>query len=153
MTPKDRQLAVRRTTLSFAIAPMSLSPKENIMFEFFNIARKRRLSFEQLQTMQMVAQQVVLSLEGSVKIPGATKKALALKLMGELLEQLGIVAPDSLIDTAIEAAVGLLKALDAQAPRAGPVPPAPPIPSGKAAIKLDISGRPQTGNLERGLSL
>lgn len=112
------------------------------MFEIFNIARKKRLSYEQLQTMQMVAQQVVLSLEGSVKITGASKKALALKLMGELLEQLGIVAPDSLIDTAIEAAVGLLKALESQAPRPQPVPP----------LKLDVSGRPATGT-ERGLSL
>lgn len=143
------------------------------MFEIFNIARKKRLSFEQLQTMQMdrsgnayaCAQQVVLSLEGSdcvtpsaLRIPGAAKKALALKLMGELLEQLGIVAPDSLIDTAVEAAdcvtpsaFGLhrggnavaCKAIDAQAPRPQPVPP----------FKLDISGRPASGGTERGLSL
>ena len=115
------------------------------MFEFFNFARKRRLSFDQLQTLQMVAQQVVLSLEGSVKIPGAAKKAVALKIMGELLEQLQIVAPDSLVDTAIEASVKLLKALDAQAlPIAAPAKP---------ITKIDISGRPPTGNLERGLSL
>lgn len=114
------------------------------MFEFFNFARKRRLNYEQLQTLQMVAQQVVLSLEGSVKVPGAAKKALALKFVGELLEQLDIVAPDSLIDTAIEASVKLLKALDSQVlPRAEPVP----------GFKLDISGRPSTGNSDKGLSL
>ncbi len=112
------------------------------MFEFFNFARKRRLSFDQLQTLQMVAQQVVLSLEGSVRIPGAAKKALALKLVGELLEQLGIVAPDSLIDTAIEASVKLLKALDAQA-----------LPPELSSAKVNISGRPPTGNSEKGLSL
>ncbi len=117
------------------------------MFEFFNFARKRRLNHDQLQTLQMVAQQVVLSLDGSVKIPGAAKKAVALKIMGELLEELGIVAPESVIDISIETAVKLLKALDVQA-----LPPEPrpqPVPS----QKLDISGRPATGNSEKGLSL
>ena len=112
------------------------------MLEFFNFARKRRLSYDQLQTLQMVAQQVVLSLEGSVRIPGAAKKALALKLMGELLEQMDIVAPDSLIDVSIEAAVKLLNAMD--------IPPRPQLSSSR---KLDVSGRPATGNSERGLSL
>jgi hypothetical protein len=109
------------------------------MFQIFNLARKRRLSYEQLQTMQLVAQQVVLSVDASARIPGAAKKALALQLMGELLEQLGIVAPDSLIDTAIEAAVGLLKALDSQAPH-------PPV----VPLKVDVSGRPAS-RAERGI--
>ena len=140
------------------------------MLEFFNFARKRRLSyasealqtpseasgfaFVQLQTLQMdrsgnasaCAQQVVLSLEGSVKIPGAAKKALALKLVGELLEELGIVAPDSLIDVSVEAAARLLKALDVQS--------LPLQPRGQpSGQKLDISGRPASGNSEKGLSL
>lgn len=115
------------------------------MFEFFNFARKRRLNLDQLQTMQMVAQQVVLSLEGSVRIPGAAKKALALKIVGELLEKLDIVAPDSLVDTAIEAAVMLLKALEGEA-----LPPRSPA---QPSSKLDISGRPLAGNSEKGLSL
>lgn len=120
------------------------------MFEFFNFVRKRRLNYDQLQTLQMVCQQVVLALEGSVKLPGAAKKGLALKLAGELLEDLGIVAPDSLMDIAIEASVKLLKALDTEA-----LPSQPP-----PSIKLDVprqagprSGRPATGNLEGGLSL
>lgn len=124
------------------------------MFEFFNFARKRRLNYDQLQTLQMVAQQVVLSLEGSVKIPGAAKKAIAIKLVGELLEEMNIIAPDSLVDIAIEAAARLLKALDAQAlppePRAQPVSPFVPE---RPSIKLDISGRPGSGNLDGGLAL
>lgn len=116
------------------------------MFEFFNFARKRRLNFDQLQTLQMVAQQVVLSLEGSIKVPGTAKKALALNIVGELLEKLEIVAPDSLVDTAIEASVKLLKALDSQA-----LPPEP-RPELRSSVKLDVSGRPPTGT-ERGLSL
>ena len=117
------------------------------MFEFFNFARKRRLNYDQLQTMQMVAQQVVLSLEGAVKVPGAAKKGIALKLVGEMLEEMGIVAPDSLVDTAIEASVRLLKALDSQA-----LPPEP-RPELRSSIKLDVSGRPKTGNSDKGLSL
>lgn len=139
------------------------------MFEFFNFARKRRLNYDQLQTLQMVAQQVVLSLEGSVKIPGAAKKAIAIKLdcvtpsaFGELLEEMNIIAPDSLdrggnaiaYDIAIEAAARLLKALDAQAlppePRAQPVSPYLPE---RPSIKLDITGRPGSGNLDGGLAL
>lgn len=124
------------------------------MFEFFNFARKRRLNYDQLQTLQMVAQQVVLSLEGSVKIPGAAKKAIAIKLVGELLEEMNIIAPDSLVDIAIEAAARLLKALDAQAlppePRTQPVSPYLPE---RPSIKLDVSGRPGSGNLDGGLAL
>ena len=110
------------------------------MFDFFNFVRKRRLNYDQLQTLQMVAQQVVLSLEGSIKLPGAAKKALALKLVGELLEDLGIVAPDSLMDIAIEASVKLLKALDTES--LPPVPRQEPVPG----FQLDITGRPPSGN-------
>jgi hypothetical protein len=117
------------------------------MFEFFNFARKRKLSFDQLQTMQMVAQQVVLSVEGTVKIPGAAKKAMALEIVGGLLEKLDIVAPDSLIDTSIEASVQVLKALDAQT-----LPPQP-RPELKSSARFDVSGRPATGNPSKGLSL
>ena len=118
------------------------------MFDFFNFVRKRRLTYDQLQTLQMVAQQVVLSLEGSIKLPGAAKKALALKLVGELLEDLGIVAPDSLMDIAIEASVKLLKALDNES--------LPPVPRQELVpgFQLDITGRPPSGNnADLGLSL
>jgi hypothetical protein len=118
------------------------------MFEFFNFARKRKLSFDQLQTMQTVAQMVVLSLEGSVKIPGAAKKTMALEIAGELLKKLDIVAPDSLIDTSIEASVQVLKALDG--PQGLQAKPAAAEP---LKARLDVSGRPATGNSEKGLSL
>ena len=125
------------------------------MFEFFNFVRKKRLNHDQLQTLQMVAQQVVLSLEGSVQLPGAAKKALALKLVGELSEDLGIVAPDSLVDVAIEAAdcvtpsaLKLLKALDTES--LPPLPRQEPVPG----FQLDITGRPPSGNnADLGLSL
>lgn len=118
------------------------------MFEFFNFVRKRRLTHEQLQVLQLVSQQVVLSLEGSVRLPGAAKKALALKLVGELTRDLGFVAPDSFMDVAIEASVKLLKALDTDS--LPPLPRSAPV----SGFKLDISGRPATGsNADGGISL
>ena len=104
------------------------------MLGFLKKLRKKRLSFEQLQILILVTQQVVVSVEGTVRLPGADKKALALKLVGQILEEMKVVAPDSLLDAMIESAVSILKALDA-----------------KKAIKPrftfdDISGRPQTGN-------
>ena len=125
------------------------------MFEIFNFIRKKRLTHEQLRALQLVSQQVVLSLEGSVRLPGATKKALALKLVGlrngsalELTRALGFVAPDSLMDVAIEASVKLLKALDSES--LPPLPRSAPV----SGLRLDISGRPATGsNTIKGLSL
>jgi hypothetical protein len=115
------------------------------MFEFFNFVRKRRLNHDQLQIVQLVAQQVVLSLEGSVRIPGAAKKAIALKVAGELLEERGIVAPDSLLDVSIEISVKLLQALDVRT-----LPPE--LRAELSSARVDVSGRPPTGNSERGLS-
>ena len=118
------------------------------MFEILNFIRKRRLTHDQLRALQLVSQQVVLSLEGSVRLPGATKKALALKLVGELTRDLGFVAPDSLVDVAIEASVKLLKALDSES--LPPLPRSAPV----SGLRLDISGRPATGsNTIKGLSL
>ena len=80
-----------RPALSFAIAQNEPVLEENVMFEILNFIRKRRLTHDQLRALQLVSQQVVLSLEGSVRLPGATKKALALKLVGELTRDLGFV--------------------------------------------------------------
>lgn len=91
--------------------------------------------------MQMIVQQVVLSVDGAVKIPGATKKALALQLSGELLEEMGVIAPDSLVDTAIEASVRLLRALDKPPQRNESQRDKPDF-----GFKLDLSGKPKSGN-------
>lgn len=104
------------------------------MFGFLNKIRKKRLNFEQLQILQFLAQQVVLSVEGSVRLPGAGKKALALELMGQVLEELELVAPDSLMDAMIESSVSILKVLE---PSKGALAP---------KMRIDLSGRPQTGN-------
>lgn len=94
---------------------------------------KKRLSFEQLQIIQFLAQQVVLSVEGSVNLPGARKKAMALELMAQLLEEMGVVAPESLVDAMLESAVMILKAMDKAL-------------EAKPKYSFDLSGRPKTGN-------
>lgn len=98
-----------------------------------NLVSKKRLSYEQLQIIQLVAQQVVLSVEGSVNLPGARKKAMALELMAQMLEEMNIVAPQSLVDAMLESAVTILKAMDSAL-------------KAKPKYNFDLSGRPKTGN-------
>ena len=105
------------------------------MFGFLNKLRKKTLSFEQLRILQLIAQQVVLSVEGSVKLPGADKKAVALELMAQILEEIGLVAPGSLVDALLESAVSILKAVDKALEK-----------ETKPNFSFDISGRPKSGN-------
>lgn len=67
-------------------------------------------SLEKLQVLHFVAQQVVLSVESSVKLPGPNKKAVAVELTGKILEEMGVVAPGSLVDTLIESSVHIMNA-------------------------------------------
>ena len=103
------------------------------MLGFLKKLIQKKLNFEQLQILQLVAQQVVLSVEGSVNLPGADKKAVALELAAQILEEMGLVVPNSLVDTMIESAVQILKALDKSK-------------ESKPKFTVDLSGKPQTGN-------
>ena len=97
--------------------------------------RKQRLNFEQLKILQMVTQQVVLSIEGTVRLPGAGKKVMAIDLVGRILKEMDLVAPNTLVDTLIESAVSILKALD-KAKEKTEIP----------RFSLDISGHPKLGD-------
>lgn len=103
------------------------------MLGFLKKLIEKPLSFEQLKILQLVTQQVVLSVEGSVKLPGSDKKALALELTSQILDQMGVVAPDSLVDAMIESSVQILKALDKAR-------------ESKPKYSFDLSGKPKTGN-------
>lgn len=105
------------------------------MFGFLKKLRKKKLSFEQLRILQLIAQQVVLSVEGSVKLPGADKKAVALELTAKILEEIDLVAPGSLVDAMLESAVSILKAVDRALEK-----------EAKPNFSFDISGRPKSGN-------
>ena len=105
------------------------------MFGFLKRAARRRLSFEQLQILVLVAQQVVLSVEGTLQMPGTSKKAVAMELVAQILKEMGLVAPESLVDTVIESAVKIPKTLDQKVES-----------EVKPRFSLDITGRPKTGN-------
>ena len=105
------------------------------MFGFLKKLSQKRLTYEQLKILQLVSQQVVLSVEGSAKLPGASKKALALELTAQILQEMKLTAPQSLVDAMLESAVSILKAVDkALEKEANP------------KFSFDISGRPKTGN-------
>ena len=105
------------------------------MFGFLKKLAQKRLDFEQLQILQLIVQQVVLSVEGTVKVPGADKKAVAVELAAQILKEMGLVAPDSLVDTMIESSVRVLQSVDKIVEN-----------EAKPKYSLDISGHPGTGN-------
>ena len=76
------------------------------MFSFFQKAQK---TLDQLETLITLAEQVVLSLEQTVKAKGPDKKHLALQMLVELADVHGLDPPMLLLDTVIEAAVRLTK--------------------------------------------
>ncbi len=75
---------------------------------------KKRLSFEELRSVQAIADQVVLCMEQTMRMPGPEKKKLAVKVAASLLKDAGIPCPDSLVDTAIEASVRVMNLLESQ---------------------------------------
>lgn len=76
---------------------------------------KKRLSFEELQSVQSIADQVVLCMEQTMRLPGNEKKKLAVKVASSLLKDSGILCPESLVDTAIEASVRVMNLLEKRA--------------------------------------
>lgn len=80
------------------------------MFPF--IFRRPRVSHEIVRTVQIVAEQVVMSIEQTFRMSGERKKELALKLLAELLAEIDIKVPVLLLDTAIEAAVRAMRILE-----------------------------------------
>lgn len=71
----------------------------------------KNFGLEQLQMLQLIAQQVVFSLESSTEISGTEKKVLATMNVDELLREMGICAPEAFIDISIEAGVLLARRL------------------------------------------
>lgn len=71
--------------------------------------RARRLSADELAAIATVAEQVVLCVEQTMRMSGPEKKALALRVAIELLRESGLEAPVRMVDTAIEAAVRVMR--------------------------------------------
>lgn len=86
---------------------------------FSRIGRRlRRLSVDDLLVITTVAEQVVLCVEQTMRLPGPQKKELAMKVAAELLEESGIDAPEKVLETAIEAAVRIMRLLERATPQA-----------------------------------
>ena len=88
------------------------------LFPIFGIRKK--LSFDEIRSIQAIADQVVLSLEQTFRFLGDQKKELALKVVASLLEDSGIRCPRSVMDSAIEASVRVMNLMEdrAKKPRA-----------------------------------
>jgi len=76
------------------------------VFSFFEKAQK---TVDQLHTLIMLAEQVVLALEQTARASGAEKKRMALQMLVDLARSHGLDPPQLLLDTVIEAAVRLTK--------------------------------------------
>ena len=87
------------------------------ILNLFRANGTKSFGLEQLQTLQLIAQQVVFSLENLTELSGAEKKTLATMNVDELLQGMGINAPGEFIDISIEAGVLLARSLRQQ-PRA-----------------------------------
>lgn len=72
----------------------------------------KRLSFDEIRSVQAIADQVVLALEQTMKMPGPQKKALAVQVATSLLADGGIRVPVQVVDTAIEASVRVMNLLE-----------------------------------------
>lgn len=71
----------------------------------------RALSFHELQCLQLIAEQVVLSIEQTLATNGERKKQMARQVLQELLLENRIYASAMMCDTAIEAAVRVMRFL------------------------------------------
>jgi len=78
--------------------------------QMLNCNHSDGLRLEHLQILQLVAQQVVFSLE-DINIGGAQKKSLAMANVKELFWELGYEAPDELVDLSVEVGVRLARCL------------------------------------------
>lgn len=74
---------------------------------FTRLFGKRILRLEDLQKIKDLAEQVVLAVEQTAKLPGHEKKRLALELLLDLVKESGLSPPMLLLEIALEAAVRL----------------------------------------------
>lgn len=75
----------------------------------FNFLFGRRLRLEDLHKIKELAEQVVLAVEQTARLPGPDKKRLALELLIDLVKESGLSPPILLLEIALEAAVRLSK--------------------------------------------
>lgn len=79
----------------------------DMLNSMFRRKKTTSLSFDEVQIVQLIVQQTVLTVEGLEDIPHGDRSRLACALAVDLLEDMGIWAPASLIETLVEASFRL----------------------------------------------
>lgn len=82
-----------------------------IFHSIFKPKKRNHLDFDEIQTIQLVVQQTVLSLDVSKSVPEPDKAALASQISIDLLEEMGISAPSFFIEIVVAASARLLQEL------------------------------------------
>ena len=80
-----------------------------IFHSIFKPKKRNHLDFDEIQTIQLVVQQTVLSLDVSKSVPEPDKAALASQISIDLLEEMGISAPSFFIEIVVAASARLLQ--------------------------------------------
>lgn len=82
-----------------------------LVLDQFSYPNPNTVSLEQLQTLQLIAQQVVFSLDGLTQLSSEEKKNIALMNVNDLYQAFGLEIPHEFIDISIEAGVCLARTL------------------------------------------
>ena len=72
--------------------------------------RRKTITFDELQVLQLMTIQVVCSLELAAGISDLEKKRLAFECTASLLDEVNIVAPPCVIETAIDSSIYSIQA-------------------------------------------
>ena len=83
------------------------------------------LSFEEIQIVQLIVQQSVLSVEGLEKTPQESRSWLACEMADGILKEMGLMAPTILLETLVDASFQLSLEFQARKllrPTSGPSP-------------------------------
>lgn len=74
------------------------------------LRRRHLLPLDELEKLKLLAEQVVLAVEQTARLPGDDKKRLAMELLMDLVRENGLSPPSQLLlEIVIEAAVRLTK--------------------------------------------
>ena len=81
------------------------------------------LSFEEIQIVQLIVQQSVLSIEGLEKTPQESRSWLACEMADGILKEMGLMAPTVLLETLVDASFQLSRELQLRKLRPASGPP------------------------------
>ncbi len=80
------------------------------------------LSFEEIQIVQLIVQQSVLSVEGLEKTPQDHRSWLACEMADGILKEMGLMAPSVLLETLVDASFQLSREFQSRNLRPSPAP-------------------------------